>query len=404
LKVIVIAALIAFACAATWDVENGYGAGTPIPGTPVQWAVLRFFPGNLTINAGDTVAFTHMNDAHTITFAPAVIPIFKDNDNLFFSETIFPIPLSTGSQASPTIIANTTQTYSSGLLFIPGSKWYATFPNAGSFFYFCVLHPDMTGTITVLAAGAPLPNNATQIASDIAAEKAIVDTTAATYASRIRNTPIREVRTDGTALVTIDNGYGEKTTRFSLNIFGPSHFGARVGDTVSFVLRDFASGHTIALNGSNEFYWDDFVVLVNGTISGSKLYYRSFGDNTNWAGSFVSGGILLPPIPGVPGSQTWNLTIGADIVNRYTLPRNFTFLCNIHTLNPGNATGAARVYLGMSGQITVYPACANNDAKCKACDPQDTVCLNGTKNPSSAATILFSIACILAALILFFTN
>lgn len=123
LKVILIAALLAFAGAANWDVEVGYGAGTPIPVAPVQWAVLRFFPGNLTINAGDTVTFTLMNDGHTVTFAPAVLPIFKDTDNLFFTDTIFPVPPSTGgSLANPTVIANATQTYSAGIMFIVSAQ------------------------------------------------------------------------------------------------------------------------------------------------------------------------------------------------------------------------------------------------------------------------------------------
>lgn len=60
--------LLAVANAANWHVDVGYGAGTPIPGTPVQWLVFRFFPENLTVVEGDTVTWTLRNDGIATAF------------------------------------------------------------------------------------------------------------------------------------------------------------------------------------------------------------------------------------------------------------------------------------------------------------------------------------------------
>jgi plastocyanin len=75
-----------------------------------------FMPASLTVQVGDTVTWTNNDDApHTAT---------ADN-GAFDSDT-----LATGG------------TYS------------FTFTAAGEFGYFCSIHPDMTGTITVQAAAA----------------------------------------------------------------------------------------------------------------------------------------------------------------------------------------------------------------------------------------------------------
>jgi len=352
---LLVLAAVGFASAANWNVTAGYGAGTPVPGTPVQWAVFRFFPGNLTIVAGDTVTFTLGNDGHSVTFAPTVLPLFKDFVNLFLSDALFPIPAATGTFANPTVISNTTGIYSSGVLFVPGQSWVASFPTAGSFLFFCILHPDMVAQINVLPAGSTPPRNQSSYDADTAAELAVIDTTAASLSGRVRTSPLVEPLSDGTNNITIDNGYGDKNAKFSLNIFGPSFFNATVGDTITFILRDSMTGHTIAFNGSSEFWYDSFTVLSNGTITMSKFFIRSFGDNTNWAGQFVSGGLLLPP--GTPGGiQQWSLKISPDLAKNYVLPKNFTFLCNIHTQPPANEVPAGqRQYLGMTGTVLILP-------------------------------------------------
>jgi plastocyanin len=284
-----------------------------------------------------------------------VLPLFKDPINLFLSEALFPIPMATGTAANPTVVSNSTAVYSSGVLLAPNQSWVASFPTAGTFLYFCVLHPDMIAQVNVLPAGTALPKNQSGYDTDTAAETAIIDTTATSLSARVRTAPLIEPLQDGSKNITIDNGYGDKSTKFSLNIFGPGFFTATVGDTITFILRDAMTGHTIAFNGSNEFYYDPFTVLANGTITTSKFFIRSFGDNTNWAGQFVSGGLLLPP--GTPGGiQQWSIKISPDLAKNFQLPRNFTFLCNIHTLAPAdNVPAGQRQYLGMTGTVLILP-------------------------------------------------
>jgi len=344
------------AFAANWNVQVGYGSGGG--GFAQQWAVLRFFPENITIVAGDTVTWVLANDGHTVTFAPSVLPIFEDPVNFVVSPTLGPIPFSPpgspnpfGTVANPVVINNVTGVYSAGALFTIGQNWTAVFPVAGNYFYFCLLHPDMNTYINVLPANSTAPKNQSQYDSETATEQNAIDETTATYSANVKLAPQIQVLSDGSWNVTIDNGYGNYAERFSLNEFGPSYVEVRVGDMINWVLNDFAVGHTIALNGSNYFDWVDFNILPNGTITVPALWYRAYGDNTNWYGQFLSGGLLLPP--GTPGgTQSWTVTIGDELATNFQLPQNFTFLCNIHSVI---IDGPPREYVGMTGVLRVYP-------------------------------------------------
>jgi plastocyanin len=85
---------------------------------PVDTKGYAYAPGDVTVAAGDTVTWTNSDSApHTVT--------------------------STGG--GPLDSPNMQK----------GDTWSFTFTQAGSYPYYCAVHPDMKGTVTVTAAAAP---------------------------------------------------------------------------------------------------------------------------------------------------------------------------------------------------------------------------------------------------------
>ena len=89
--------------------------GTSVPGCEETNAC--YSPADITINAGDTVHWMNIDSAvHTVTAgtpADAKMGVFHSD------------------------------------LVMPGENWQNTFDDAGSYDYFCMVHPWMVGTITV---------------------------------------------------------------------------------------------------------------------------------------------------------------------------------------------------------------------------------------------------------------
>lgn len=54
----------------------------------------------------------------------------------------------------PHTVTAANRSFDSGIMF-NGDSWTRTFPTAGTYSYFCELHPEMTATVIVTAAGAP---------------------------------------------------------------------------------------------------------------------------------------------------------------------------------------------------------------------------------------------------------
>lgn len=101
-----------------------------------------------------------------------------------------------------------------------------------------------------------------------------LNSTAEIYTSNIRSTPITEAAANGTKRIIIDLGYGNESTLLTLPLFGPTQFDAQIGDTIVFRSNDDTQAHNVALNGSNEFHWNDFQVLANGTVMADALYWQ----------------------------------------------------------------------------------------------------------------------------------
>ncbi|HEX2865311.1 MAG TPA: cupredoxin family copper-binding protein [Deinococcales bacterium] len=106
-------AMLALTLGACTYTTGGTNANPPVSGNAVTMQDFNFSPANLTVAVGTTVTFTNQGSAsHSATA----------NDGSF----------DTGVLAS-------------------GKSASVTFTKAGTFAYHCVIHPMMTGSITVTA-------------------------------------------------------------------------------------------------------------------------------------------------------------------------------------------------------------------------------------------------------------
>jgi plastocyanin len=142
----------------TYTVVNGIGGN--------QSSALRFLPVDVTVKAGDSIAFPVQDphEIHTVTFYDAAgqVPPFLDPRPQPSGppKLIIPHALPEGGNK----VESATTLYNSGIIG-PGQSYTFTFPNPGVYTYVCVVHAPqgMFGKVVVEAAGgagtpAQLPN------------------------------------------------------------------------------------------------------------------------------------------------------------------------------------------------------------------------------------------------------
>lgn len=239
----------ASAGAATWTVWAGEPSKPPA-GTPKSATLNQFLPAVIQVHQGDRITFTsrgfhtasflgrHEHKAHPIFLPDPERSTYTDiNDaagNPFWfngqRKFIFN-PEVLGPVGEPTV--DDREMHNSGVM-LPGprgpGKYTFTFPRAGTFKVFCLIHPGMQGRVVVKPAGEAIPTAAavqTQAAKQLATSWAEARTLAKTKA------PAR----------TVYAGVGKKTTLFA---FLPERLTVPVGTTVSFVERSPSEVHNIA--------------------------------------------------------------------------------------------------------------------------------------------------------------
>ncbi|HXG75586.1 MAG TPA: hypothetical protein VNJ53_03360 [Gaiellaceae bacterium] len=168
---------------AAWTVHVGE-QGKPPAGTPKQVFLNQFFPGRLTVNAGDRVTFSSIG-FHTVSYLggkripnfvvpprgkvyegvadSAGQPFFFDGQQKFEYNPAFfapsgPKAITRGAPASSGVIAAQNPRKPVTATF--------TFPQVGTFKLLCLVHPpDMSMTVVVKPRGAAVP-----AAEDVAAQ------------------------------------------------------------------------------------------------------------------------------------------------------------------------------------------------------------------------------------------
>jgi plastocyanin len=283
-------------------------------------AVLAYLPSSVTIAAGKSVEWRIPGpEPHSITFtADGKPPPVAD-------EKLFPPTPPTGPYDGKSLV-------NSGLAPLgptPAAPFKVTFPNAGKFTYYCVIHPNMTGTVTVVDAGGKVDtqSDVTTRANDEqarwleegrAAKKKLVETPAAT-----------EKAADGTT--TYKLLMGASTPHTDVLAFTPAPTNLKAGDKVTFVTTS-AAPHTASFAGKT-------TLPADPTSDATEKPAPGPSPQTLNANDFFNTGVL-PPNAGPPGS------IPPEAVRSYTYvmprtPGTYTFVCILHA--PSGMAGSLKV-------------------------------------------------------------
>jgi plastocyanin len=271
-----------------------------------------FFPGEITINAGDSIWFAwEMPMFHTVTFpGPEAVPAI-----------LVPDPEMTGPAtpgALPKLIINPVVVTGAGGNAVDGSQlvstavdvfsdptapWVFTFPTAGSYDYFCVPHASvMQGRVIVQEAGAAYP--ADQAAYDQMAADAIAALQAEGMAQIEQfSTPAQSEKEGGGTLWEVAAGAGgDSQTR--VQRFLPDEITIAVGDSIKYINQSPGEPHTVSFLGEGEEAPIDTIEesFADGTpkLVQSMETFLPSGGNT-WSGTgFLNSGFTGIPELGLP--------------------------------------------------------------------------------------------------------
>lgn len=214
------------AIASTWLLQVGAQTGDK------AHQAIAFLPNEIWIHSGDSVTWTFAaNDIHTVTFlipgqlrpsrfagCPGVTPDFSVFDGTTCVNS---------GVVSNTSASSTPPTYT------------VLFPLTGNFKLVCLVHPNMTATIHVLALSTPLPHD--QDFYDKQADRQRADLLSDAMASAHNHSGPNEV-TAGVGHI-MGNGGGTQTA--SVNRFMDATKVIHVGETVEWTTGEAVTNHTI---------------------------------------------------------------------------------------------------------------------------------------------------------------
>jgi plastocyanin len=213
-------------------IEIGAGMNDPKDANVV---VLQFMPAEVTVEVGTPVDWAWSGaEPHSVTFlAPGQTLPPPGADPALFQ----PTP-ATGPIDGTTFVNTGLQPLG------PGSptSYEASFAKAGDFTYYCVIHPQMVGKVTVVDPGS----------GDVDTNKTVADARAADAAKYLaegrkakdaltKAAPVSSKNDDGSTTWTVQ--MGASTEHTDVLAFAPTPRNVKAGDTVTFV-NGSAAPHT----------------------------------------------------------------------------------------------------------------------------------------------------------------
>jgi plastocyanin len=287
------------------------GAGISDPDDP-NIAVLEFLPEVITVEAGTDVTWEWSGaEPHSVTFVPeGQTPPDIEED-----------PTATAG-APPTGPIDGT-TYVSSALQPLGptapAPFEGRFETAGTYSYLCLIHPLMTGTVNVVAAGegADTPQDVAERRQEETEQW--LEEGRDTKAELVDADPVKTTLEDGSTEWTIE--MGETTEHVDVLAFAPTPAAVKAGDTVTFV-NNSGAPHTATFFGEGaDPIQDPFDPRVQAPAPGpSPQALASAGYfNTGW----------LPPDAAAPGADPPPLEARKY---SFTVPEagTYSYVCMLH--------------------------------------------------------------------------
>ncbi len=322
----------------TWTVL----VGGETKGATSGWEFMKFYPGTIQVNVGDTIIFKlNSFEPHTVTFPKTgtKLPQFIIPESAG-SKTMILNPLLAFPQGGSSYdgLALTGSGQLGGAPGLP-TEYKLTFTKAGSFEYYCAFHPMMTGRVIVRKAGTKYPETQAQL--DSAAQKALqADDAAVAKLAKAKNLDkivTRAGAKKGTMVHTVLAGWGNGV--YSWMRFSPANINIKPGDTVEWVQADIETPHTVTfVSGGKtpEFILQEKdangkpMLVLNPEVvapAGGKVYEGT---------GYFNSGLLMGTKAGQPGPRTYML--------EFTKAGKYDYVCLIHD------------EMGMKGAVTVAAA------------------------------------------------
>jgi plastocyanin len=269
-------------------------------------AVLEFLPEKVSVVTGEKVTWVIDGpEPHSVTFvAPgAAVPSAETDPSLFVGS-------GAGTDYDGATLVN------SGVLPLPtqigGATFSMSFSKAGDYTYYCVLHPNMVGTVSVGA-----PDVDTQAEVNAAARQQRTKYLAEGRAAKRKlgaTKPKRTKNADGSTNWSVQ--MGASTAHTDVLAFAPTPTKVEAGDSVTFVNNSQAP-HTASFGGS----------LVPQNPLGPDVQQPQPGPSpqTLTAGVYLNTG-WLPPNTGASGAPL------AARSYTYTVPDpgRYEYSCVLH--------------------------------------------------------------------------
>jgi plastocyanin len=314
-----------------------------------QYEFHAFFPGEITINEGDSIWFDFgMGGFHTVTFLSGAEPPM-----LWITD---PGGATPEAGTEPTLFLNPDLVFETGGTAYDGTSYVSsgidvfrdptipyvvTFSKAGTYDYECVIHRHvMFAKVIVQAAGSELASTQEDYDAVSADEKAALEAMVEPELEKYREAT-STANADGTTAWTATVGAGGETQLRVQQIL-PKELEIKVGDSVTWINQAYGEPHTVSFLGAGEAPPEDVTVEMGADgmprFVQSPLTLRPQGGDV-WSGTgWVNSGFL-----GYPAS-------GSD-VREYTLtfdtPGDYIYFCALHGDSEGN---------GMAAMLHVLPA------------------------------------------------
>jgi LPXTG-motif cell wall-anchored protein len=268
-----------------------------------------FLPTQITINQDDTITWTTGAEfVHTVTFLSdgTPPPVVAPDGNMIIQPAATAFP-----SGGPSYDGN--GFVNSGLLEGKGKTFALTFTKAGTYGYFCLLHPGMVGQVVVQASGSAYP--LTQALIDAQANAELYDKLGRANQDLQNSKLTSKPNANGTTNYTVVNGAGGNQA--SVLRFVPVDLEVKPGDSVTWLGNDPHEVHTVT-------FYDpagkvpDFIVPQPQASGPPKLVIPHAAPENDTAVDSLdlyNSGLLLP-------GQTYTYT--------FPTPGTYTYVCVVH--------------------------------------------------------------------------